>query len=470
MLVDKAEQSLVKFAIALMITVLSGCASMQGGLGSKPAAVASEPVSSWRWVSDLGGEPLEALVQEAWRANPDMAAAMASLEKARAQAVMAGAALYPSASLEFSGSRSRTLSVIGRNQRTLLGLTADVSWAPDLWGRIRNQQQAGLEDAAAAVADARGVRLLLAADAVKAWLRAREAALQWHLSQQRAESFAATLQVISERYEAGLAEALDVYLARENLATARAAAVAAQRRQDAGLRVLESLLGRYPAAAVAVSGAQGKLPGSISAGLDARVLLRRPDIQAWQHRLSAANARLADALKNRFATLSLTGRVGTQSTALSDLLDWDNLVWSLLGNLVQPLFQGGRLRAEQLLARAQNREILANYAKTVLQALRDVQTTLAAEPLLNRQLAFQEKAADTADRAAELALSNYRAGLIEIDTLLNTQRRAFSARSALLTTRLDRLLNRVDLHLAIGGDFIGKAETHRSPGEQRSND
>jgi len=438
--------------------MLGGCAALPVSEPQRDPVqdIAAAPV--YRWVGQLGGAELEALVQEAWRANPGLDAALAAMQRARAQAVITGSVRYPEVNAGLSAGRSRTQSFSGHEIGDSFGLSAEVSWLPDLWGRFASRQAAGIADAAAAQADAYGIKLMLAADVTRAWYRAVEAMLQYRLGQQRADNFAATLQVISERYEAGLAEALDVYLAKENLATAKAAMVASQQRLDASRRILESLLGRFPGAEIGI-GEKLKMPASsIPAGIDSTVLLRRPDIQAWQQRLKAARARHDDALKNRFPSISLTARGGTQTTAFDQLLNWDNLVWNLLGGITQPLFQGGRLRAEQLLAQAQNREVLANYAQTVLLALREVQTTLAADPLLARQAMLQEEAARTAGRAAELALSNYQAGLIEIDTLLNTQRRAYAAQGALLTTRLNQLLNRVDLHLAIGGDYLTDEE------------
>ncbi len=439
--------------ITLLVLLLAACAGVpRSGPDPVPASAGTEQ-PRYRWVEDLGGRQLAALVDEAWRANPGIDAALAAVSRARAQAVIAGAARWPQGQLALDGSRSKSLQLGRHRIFNRFGLAAEVSWIPDLWGRAAARQRASEADLAAAGADLDAARLLLAADVAKQWLRRREALLQWRLAKEKQENFAATLAVISERYRAGLVEALDVYLAKENLATAKAATLAARQKLDAAARALEALLGRFPAGEVATADALDALPGPVPAGLDSRVLLRRPDIHAWRQRLLAAEARSRDAAKNRFPSFSLTARGGTQSSELADLLDWDNLVWSLAAGLVQPLFDGGRLRAEQLLARANEAEVLANYAKAVLGALREVQTALAAEPLLNEQVALQQEAAQMARRAAELSLANYRAGLIDIDALLTAQRRAFASRSALLAAQLARLLNRIDLHLAIGGDF-----------------
>lgn len=434
-------------------TLLGGCALFPASNQPEPVPVRVQNTPVYRWVSDLGGDRLRALVDEAWHANPDIEAALAAVERARAQAVINGALRLPELQLGINASRARTLQLDGHSINNSYGLAADVSWIPDLWGRASSRYKASLADVEAAAADARAARLMLAADVVKSWLRLQEAALQLALAHQQSGNQAATLQVIDERYRAGLAEALDVYLAKENLATAKAAELGATQKRDAARRVLETLLGRFPRGMIEQKAVLGALPVPVPEGIDSRVLLRRPDISAWRQRFVAAQARSDDAARNRFPTFTLTARGGTQSARFSDLLDWDNLVWSLASGVVQPLFNGGRLRAEQVLAQATARETLANYASAVLRALREVQTTLAAEPLLDARAALQEEAATMATTAADLSLANYRAGLIDINALLTAQRRAFATQSALLSTRLERLLNRVDLHLAIGGDF-----------------
>ncbi len=446
--------------VIILLALLGGCALLPAsdGGGTPSGVVTQQP--DFRWVSDLGGSGLAALVREAWRANPDIQAALAAAERARAQAVISGAARLPEMQLGLNANRARTRLFDGHRIGDGFGLAAEVGWIPDLWGRAKARYKAGLADAEAAAADVQAVRLLLAADVVKSWLRLHEAVLQLALARQQSDNQAATLEVIEERYRAGLEEALDVYLAKENLATARAAELAARQKRDVAVRVLETLLGRFPAGQLEQQAELRALPGAVPDDIDSRVLLRRPDISAWQQRFIAAQARRDEAATNRFPTFSLTARGGTESARFADLLDWDNLVWSLAAGIVQPLFNGGRLRAEQLLAQAKARETLANYASTVLRALREVQTTLAAESLLNARVALQEEAATMATRAAELSLANYRAGLIDINALLTAQRRAFAARSALLSTRLERLLNRVDLHLAIGGDFNMRGHEH----------
>ena len=187
------------------------------------------------------------------------------------------------------------------------------------------------------------------------------------------------------------------------------------------------------------------------------------DLIAAERRLLAAGERLQQARKNRLPSFQLTANGGTSSDELKGLLDPDFLVWSLLGNLVQPVFQGGRLRAEQELALARSDEVLNNYAQTILTALREVETALDAEAYL----ADQENALETATREAKeaelLAREQYAAGLTDIVTLLETQRRSFNSESSLLEINNQRLQNRIDLYLSLGGEFATGAQSAESP-------
>jgi len=193
---------------------------------------------------------------------------------------------------------------------------------------------------------------------------------------------------------------------------------------------------------------------AVPAGMPADLLLRRPDVNAALLRLQASASRVDIAKKNRLPRISLTGSTGTSSDELKNLLDLDFLIWSLAGNITAPVFQGGRLKANQALAEYSNDEAFLNYANTVLNALVEIEGTLYSEPLLLEQEQALAKAVAESEAAEELAEGQYSSGLVDIITLLDTQRRLFSSRSALLSVRNQRLQNRIDLHLALAGEYV----------------
>ena len=213
------------------------------------------------------------------------------------------------------------------------------------------------------------------------------------------------------------------------------------------------MAGRYPARRLEVPQDLPHVPGPVPAGLPSDLVRRRPDLAAAERRLAAADARLASAKAERYPRLSLTGSGGRSSDELNNLLDGDFTVWSLAGNLLQPLFQGGRIDANIDLSSARVKEVLEQYVSAVLKAFLEVETRLAAERFLEERTAHLEAASRHADAAAALAESRYRAGLENYITLLDSQRTALLTRSRFLEVRRLRLENRVDLYLALGGGF-----------------
>ena len=222
---------------------------------------------------------------------------------------------------------------------------------------------------------------------------------------------------------------------------------------DTALRQLEILLGRYPAAQLVLPAGLPELDGPVAAGLPSEVLTRRPDLAAAERRVAAAGARVAEARAALYPQLRLTGSAGTSSDQVADLLDGDFSVWSFAGSLLQPLFQGGRLRAGVDLAAAGADEALAAYASAVLRALGEVETALAAEKGLAEQETALAAAALQAEAARRLAEERYETGLGEYLVVLESQRGALDTASRRLEVQRRRLVARVDLYLALGGDL-----------------
>jgi len=459
--------------VALLAALAAGCASApapmeRAGLAAPPDQWTGAPTAGEAdavpagWLADFDAPGLSDLVTEALSANPDLAASSARLAAARAQARIAGAPRLPAMELGLAGARTKRapsgVSATSARPVTNYTLDAQVAWEADLWGRLGDAARAAAADARASEADLNGARLALAAGVARAWFALAEAQQQDLLAERTVRSFERTRDVIESRYRSGVATALELRLARENAATARANLAQRERERDAAARSLEILLGRYPAAELAAAPRLPDVARAVPAGLPSSLLTRRPDLVAAALRLDAADSRVSAARKERLPSLRLTTSGGTASDRLKNLLDWDYLVWSLVGDLTQPLFAGGRISGEVALAKARDREALADYAGTALTAFREVETALAAEDRYTRQAAALEVAASESAQAADLALERYGQGLVDIVTLLESQRRAFTAESARLRTARERLDNRLDLYLALGGDFSSPAE------------
>lgn len=426
-----------------------------------PAAHAVEVDDRW-WL-DFGDATLDALVDEAMASNPDLLVGASRVRQAEAAARIAGASLSPTISAGLAGARrkqnfvgfpipggeDRVLSTVSTN----FGVSLNVSWEADLWGRLGAEAREGVVAWQATRADYLAARNSIAGQVAKAWFAANEASRQAELAARTATSFERSTEQVRDRFEQGVRSSLDVRLALSQLASARAAVEASERQRDSVVRQLELLLARYPSAQLTVRTDRLLVPKQIPTGLPATLVARRPDLVAAERRLAAAGERYRVARASLYPRLALTASAGTSTDSLVDLLDGDFSVWSLLGNLTAPLLQGGRLRAGVDLAQAGIDEGVALWLGLTLRAYSEVETALAAETRLADQERWLEEAAAQAREAERQAVDRYRNGLVEYVTVLEAQRRTFDAERQLLTARRLRLDNRVDLYLALGGGF-----------------
>jgi outer membrane protein TolC len=188
-------------------------------------------------------------------------------------------------------------------------------------------------------------------------------------------------------------------------------------------------------------------------GLPSELLQRRPDVLAAERRFAASGKRLSEARRALFPRLALTGGGGTTTGDLGDLLNSDFGVWNLAGNIAQPILSGGQLRAEARARFSREREALATLQQTILTAFSEVETALSAEQLLKGRARAIQEAVELARQADAAAREDYARGLGDLLTTLSTQERLVRLRTQLLTLQRLILENRVNLHLALGGDF-----------------
>lgn len=424
------------------------------------AAAAPAPGLRVDWWREFGDARLDALVEQGLQHNPNLQAAAARLEAAAASQALAGAPLLPALDANFNADRTRRLflgfpfgSGAGVPATTIsqYGLSVAVRWELDVWGRLRSADAAALADQQAALSDVQGAQLSLAAQICRAWYAAAEAQQQLLLAESTAAAFEQTLADVRDRFRRGVRPALEVHQAATNLANA--AANSAQRRELllAARRRLDVLVGRYPAGDAALGDALPDELPRVPAGLPSALLQRRPDLRAAERRVAAAGCRVDAAEAALYPRLALTGSGGTQSLELQELVDTDFRVWGLGANILQPLFQGGALRAEVRRAEAVRAEALAGYRDAVLRAFGEVEDILAAEGQLRDRLRALTDAASHAAQARDLARERWQFGLTDFLAVADGQRQAFQAESARLTVTRQRIDNRIDLLLALGG-------------------
>jgi len=446
------------------------------------------------WWTTFGDPRLSSLIEGGLAGNFDLAAAAARVGAAEARARIAGAALAPRLDAGLDGARTRRnfigFPIPGSDRgvltslNTTWGVSLNLSWEADLWGRLRSGRSAARGDLDAARADLAGAVLSLSGQTAKAYFAVLEAREQTALAEATLDNRRSNAERVLRRYETGLRTALDLRLARAEVASAESVLEARRQALDELERQLQVLVGRYPDRRFGVTtdgtdggddardGVEGPDghglpetlpayfadgPEPVPAGLPAEIVARRPDLAAAEARLAAAGFRVAEARAALYPGLRLTGSAGRSSEQIEDLLDGDFSVWSIAGGLLQPLFYGGQLRANVDLSRASFDEATALYAGSVLRAFREVETTLAAEWFLTDRAAALARAAEESRRAQKLAEERYLAGLTDFLSVLESQRRSFDADSQLLQVTRQRLDARVDLVLALGGGYRAEA-------------
>ncbi len=409
------------------------------------------------WLNDFSDPALNQLVAEALSHNANLQTASARFAQTIAEAGLTRADLRPSANLGLNANRQKINSIGPQSidsayfNNYQLGL--NISWEIDLWGKLRDQGSAAIAQTEAGAAELRQVKHSLAAQIAKNWFDYISAQAQCQLAKETANTYKQFQKAMETRFERGLTSALDLHRIRTQTALSHAQIEAAQRRMDAVARSLETLLGRYPSASISPSDTLRDLPSAIPAGLPADLLQRRPDLIAAERRLSASEKNFSAAKKNRLPAISLTGNAGTSSDEFNDLLDSNFSIWSLAGNLAQPIYQGGRINANINRSAALREQAQAQYRETALRAFLEVETTLAAESYLQREYKQQSLAAKQADAAELLAWKRYRDGTIPFSDALESQRTANNVQANLIALRNQLLQNRIDLYLALGGPF-----------------
>ncbi|WPJ95422.1 TolC family protein [Coraliomargarita algicola] len=416
------------------------------------------------WLKDFNSPQLEALVTEAMRHNPGLEATAARFAQSIAEARIAGADRMPQAGLGLNGTRqqistfgpSSTGGVIFENYELALNL----SWELDLWGRLRDRSSAARARAESSQAELHAARLSLAAQTTKAWLNVIEAQQQLALAQRTAQAYRNNQEALESRFKRGLTEGFDLRRIRTQAASAEADSATRQRALDQATRNLEVVLGRYPSGQFETLPNFPALPASVPAGLPAELLQRRPDLIAAERQLAAAEREQRAAQKERLPQISLTASGGSSSQEFENLLDGDFSVWSLAGNLTQPLFQGGRILANIDRTASLREQAAANYRDSALRAFFEVESTLAAEQYLRREQSKLALAAEEAAATETLAWERYRNGTGDFLSALDAQRTADSARSRQLGVSNLLLQNRIDLYLALGGEFADQPSAH----------
>lgn len=389
---------------------------------------------------------LNATVRRALAQNPDLRGSFARMEEAGFNARKTASALYPSVDANAAAGRSDNALT---GERANYSASLDARWELDVWGRIRAGVSASSADQAAAVADYENARQSLAAQTMQAWFDLVGAEKRLALGNRRLASFSETKDLVQRRFELGTATFAESELARTDYENARADIRQLEDNRDRAARVLRSLTGDYPDAKPSAS-SWSSLSRSVPAGVPSDLLISRPDIDAAYQRLRAADSRVTVAHRDLFPSFPLTASAGRSGNVLSDLGRSSFDSWSLLAAMSAPLFDAGRRQAELGAAGKRAEQALASYQSIVLAAFKEVEDALGTERLLREQETARQQALDAARSAESRTRRDYEAGIADLLSLLEAQRRVFTTEDQTISIHRARLQNRVALALALG--------------------
>jgi len=423
------------------------------------AAALTGGTMSDNWLAGFHDDQLSAIVADAILHNTDLRLGATRVEQAVLYAKLAGANLYPSVDLIAKGGGK--LSGDGSG---LSGAVLNASWELDLWGRVRYGRAAAKADAGAAAADFEYARQSIAALVARSWFLAIEAGLQAEIARGALRDSEALVRLAEDRSRVGVGNDEDVFVARSNLGTYEDALRQIELSRVQAIRALEILAGRYPAAALTVATTLPTTPETMPAGLPSELLERRPDVIAAERRVAAAFNRVGEAKAARLPKISLTAGVSSISSELLVLKDQDNPIWNFGANLVAPIYKGGALKTQVDIRTVEQKQAIAAYAGVGLRAFGEVENALASElAARDRERILGRTLADSR-RALEIVQSQYKVGSTDLRFVTQRQLALNSTQSALIRAQSEQRVQRVNLHLALGGSFEPRPTPPQEPG------
>jgi NodT family efflux transporter outer membrane factor (OMF) lipoprotein len=416
--------------------------------GQWTAAGAGTGVVADNWLSSFRDDQLSHAVSEALAYNADLRVGAARVEQALLYAKLAGAKLYPSVDILARGGGKMS----GDNSG-LQGAALTVGWEIDLWGRVRYGRAAASADAASSQADFEYARQSLAALVAKSWFLATEAGLQAEVARATIRDGDELVRLAEARSQVGVGNDEDIFVARASVGTYRDALRQIELGREQAVRALELLLGRYPASAANITPQLPGQPDAIPAGLPSELLERRPDVIAAERRVAAAFNRVHEAKAARLPAIALTTGVSSVSSDLFLLQSRDNPLWNFGANLLAPVFRGGALKTQVEIRTAEQKQAVAAYASVGLRAFGEVENALSAEIAAREREQILAQSLSDNQRALDVVRTQFKVGSTDLRFVTQRQLALSTTQSALTRVQTEQRVQRVNLHLALGGSF-----------------
>ncbi|MGA8540893.1 MAG: efflux transporter outer membrane subunit [Terriglobales bacterium] len=434
------------------------------GEGPWQAAAPKDAIPKGAWWQIYHDAELDRLEQELVQANQSLEAARNRLSEARSQARIASAAYFPTVSADPSGQRQLVASNRAFAGGELPPFTQNdftvpfsVSYELDLFGRVRRNLEAANASLQGSAADLENVRLVLSAELAADYFNLRELDREAGVVRQSVEIQQKGMDLVNHRHEGGVASGLDVAQQAALLdSTATQLQLVLQQRAQYE-HAIAVLTGKSASAFSLAEAPFNATPPAVPTGVPSEILERRPDVATSERQMAFENAQVGIAMAAFYPHITLSGSGGWESRDIATLLNAPSAMWSLGGDLLQPIFNGGRNRANLELSRATYNESVANYRQSVLVAFQQVEDGLSGLALLDQAAKTQQAAVADSRRALAIANDRYVGGVTTYldvitaqSTLLNNERLATQLLGQQMTTS-------VYLVKALGGGWDASA-------------
>lgn len=428
--------------------------TLPGWTEATPDAAAAPKGEWWSGFNDPLLDQLEPMVSVS---NQTVRQNYANYQQALAEVQVARSALFPTIGIAGAATKQRSASNSSLDNKAAIStsgsLEGNVSWAPDLWGKVRRTVEENKATAQASEATLANATLSEQTALATAVIELRVTDANIDLLQQTVEAYKEYLRVVSNQGTAGTIPPSDVITARTQLENAQSSLLALGIARAQYAHAIAVLVGKNPEDLdIPHSTTLPTLP-TMPTGVPSTLLQRRPDIAVAERQMAAENAAIGVAIAAYYPTLSLSGADGFSQSPLAGLLHIANHVWSLGADVGATLFDGGERHGEVAAAKAGYEAAVANYRGTVLTALQNVENDLSGLSILAQQAEVLNAAVSDASRGAEIAFNEYQAGTVDYTTAATAQATKLSTQQNALNVRQQRLLDTVSLIGDMGGGW-----------------
>jgi NodT family efflux transporter outer membrane factor (OMF) lipoprotein len=413
-----------------------------------------------KWWEIYKDDELNALEEKLAIDNQTIKQYFANFMEARTLVAEARSQLYPTLGTSPSYARSQASANVGsggaagnKSQSNLTILPVDLSWEPDLWGRVRNQIRAQQYNAQVSAADLENVRLSEQASLAEYFFEIHGQDALAAIYQQTVADDQKALELMRSEYETGVGDEISVVEAQNTLQNAQSALINLGVARAQYEHAIAVLTGSNPSAFSIAVKALSAVPPAVPIGVPSQLLERRPDIAAQERMMAAANAEIGVAQAAFYPTLTLSAGGGLESSTLRHLFDWPSRFWSVGPTVSETIYDGGLRRAAVRQYTAIYDADVAGYRQTVLTAFQQVEDALAAERILSRQIGQQQMAAQSAQKVLDLETARYETGVDPYIDVVTAQGTLLADRQTLATLHTQEMTASVQLIEALGGGW-----------------